>query len=468
MPKRLFVETVGCQMNVLDSELLVGAFRAQGYELAEHAADADVILFNTCSVRKRAEDKVYSNLGRLRQLKLDHPEKVIGVIGCMAQNHQTQIFRRVSFVDLVVGPGQLHQIPELVEKVQRGAEQQIEVSLGRTEANRASVMRSHESFDPLRDPQMRPTSFQAYVRTQIGCDNFCTYCIVPSVRGPEQHRPIDAIVAESRKLVDHGCVEITLLGQTVNSYHYTDENNRSFRLADVLASLQEIEGLRRIKFVTNHPKDMTDSLLEAMRDLPKVSPYLHVPAQSGSNQILERMKRRYTVEHYREMMRRIRDTVPGATISSDFIVGFCGETEKDFLATVDLVRDCRFKNSFIFKYSTRPGTRAADLYDDDVPDEEKRRRNQELLMLQNQISAEENQKEIGKMVKVLVEGPSKSSRTESNHPNNNKTESPTIQLTGRTHADRIVVFNGSPNQIGQIIEVTIHDATPHTLLGEVH
>jgi tRNA-2-methylthio-N6-dimethylallyladenosine synthase len=460
MSKRLYIETVGCQMNVLDSELVVAELRKRGYELVQQLADADAILFNTCSVRQHAEDKIYSYLGRLRQLKQNHPEKVIGVLGCMAQNHQRQIFKRAPFVDLVVGPGQLHQVPDLIDQVAGGSGPLLEVSLGRRDGTRAQIARSHESFDPLRDPQMRPTSFQAYVRILIGCDKFCTYCVVPSVRGPEQARPPEHIVAESRHLADHGCLEITLLGQTVNSYRYADESGRTTRLSDLLAALHEIEGLRRIKFVTNYPKHMTDDLLSAVRDLDKVSPYLHVPAQSGSNRMLKGMKRGYTVGEYRDMMARIRAQVPQATISSDFIVGFCGETDEDFDLSLDLVRESRFKNSFIFKYSVRPGTKAAELYPDDVPDDVKRRRNNELLDLQNRISEEDNRQLVGQTFDVLVEGPSKKGGTGDG-------ESPLVQLSGRTHADRIVVFDGNRRQIGQILPVTIHDCTAHTLIGSV-
>ncbi len=460
MTRRLYIETVGCQMNVLDSELVVAELRRRDYELVQRPADADAILFNTCSVRQHAEDKIYSYLGRLRQLKQNYPKKVIGVLGCMAQNHQQQIFKRAPFVDLIVGPGQLHQVPDLIDRVSRGEGPQMEVSLGRRDGTRQQIARSHESFDPLRDPQMRPTPFQAYVRIQIGCDKFCTYCIVPSVRGPEQGRSPEHIVAESRHLAEHGCLEITLLGQTVNSYKFNHGDGRVTRLSDLLAALHDIDGLRRIKFVTNYPRRMTDDLLAAVRDLEKVSPYLHVPAQSGSNRMLQGMKRGYTVEEYREMMARIRQTVPEATVSSDFIVGFCGETEEDFQQSVDLVRESRFKNSFIFKYSFRPGTKADELYPDDVPYDVKRRRNNELLALQNSISEEDNRRLVGKTFDVLVEGPSKKGGADD-------PAAPVVQLAGRTHADRIVVFDGNRRQIGQILPVTVHDCTAHTLIGSV-
>jgi tRNA-2-methylthio-N6-dimethylallyladenosine synthase len=368
MTQRVYIETVGCQMNVLDSELIVSGLVQAGYEVVDSPRNADAILYNTCSVRQHAEDKIYSALGRLKHAKKHNPHKIIGVLGCMAQKDQKLIFERAPYVDLIVGPGQLHQIPQLIEQIAAGSGPRMEVSLDRKANSREEIEQSFESYDPLRDPQMRPTPFQAFVRVMIGCDKFCTYCIVPSVRGPEQSRPTAQIVAEARQLAAEGCREITLLGQTVNSYRHT-AGGRTTRLSDLLAELHEIAGLSRLKFVTNYPKDMTDDLLEAVRDLPKVSSYLHVPAQSGSNRVLRRMKRGYTVEEYREMLARIRQTVPDSSVTSDFIVGFCGETEDDFAATAEQVRESRFKNSFIFMFSERPGTKSVQLYPVDVPEE---------------------------------------------------------------------------------------------------
>jgi tRNA-2-methylthio-N6-dimethylallyladenosine synthase len=458
--KKLYIETVGCQMNVLDSELVVASLRKRGFELTDNTRDADTILFNTCSVRQHAEDKIYSALGRLKNAKVTHPHKIIGVLGCMAQKDQRIIFERAPYVDLIVGPGQLHQVPDLIAEIEAGSGPRMEVSLGRKDGTRQQIERSHESFDPLRDATMRPTPYQAYVRIMIGCDKFCTYCIVPSVRGPEQSRHPQDIVAEARQLADEGCKEITLLGQTVNSYRYRESGNVT-RLSDLLRLLHEIDGIERIKFVTNYPKDMTDDLLMAVRDLPKCAKYLHVPAQSGSNEVLARMKRGYTIEDYREMMDRIRAIVPEAAVTSDFIVGFSGETEDDFQLTCKLVHEQRFKNSFIFKYSERPGTKGSELFADDVPEEVKKRRNNELLAMQNMISEVDNQPFIGRQVEVLIEGLSKAAE---------KSDDPTseqVQLTGRTMCDRIVVFDGNRRQIGQTLPVTIYDANAHTLFGAV-
>lgn len=455
--QKLFIETVGCQMNVLDSELVVGSLRRKGYELVHEPTAADVILFTTCSVREHAEEKTYSALGRLAKHKKAHPEKVIGVLGCMAQKDQEEVRRRAPHVDLVVGTGQLARVPELVEEVRQTRQPQYALSLGRSDAGRHEVEASFESYDPPRDASMRPTPFQAFVRIQIGCDKFCTYCVVPSTRGPEQSRHPDHIVNECRILADEGCKEVTLLGQTVNSYEFDHGDQRRTRLSDLLARISDLGGIERIKFVTNFPKDMTDDLLDAVRDLPKVVKYLHVPVQSGCDEMLKRMKRTYTVASYREMLARSREKVPGVAISSDFIVGFCGESEEAFQRTMDLVREAKFKNSFIFKYSTRPGTKAHDLFEDDIPDEVKKRRNNDLLAVQNANSLDDHRLWIGQAVSVLVEGPSKVGERQAPGAR---------QMTGRTMTDHIVVFDGDDRMIGQTVTVQVAEASPFTLYGD--
>jgi tRNA-2-methylthio-N6-dimethylallyladenosine synthase len=477
--KRLFIQTVGCQMNILDSELVAGDLLRAGYVLVDSLRNADTVLLNTCSVRQHAEDKIYSALGRLKELKERRPGLVIGILGCMAQKDQLQILKRAPHVDLVVGPGQLGQIPAMLEKIAGGAGPQVELSLDRIGGNRTSVADSFTEYAPPRTAKTRATPHQAMVRIMFGCDKFCTYCIVPRVRGPEQSRPAVEIIEEVKRLADDGCLEITLLGQTVNSYH-DDSGPTSVRLHDLLYRLHDIEGIRRLKFVTNYPKHLSDELLTAVRDLPKVSPYFHVPAQSGSNDVLQRMKRGYTVESYREMLERIRTIVPGAAITSDFIVGFCGETEAEFQQTMDLVRDARFKNSFIFKYSTRPGTKAAELFEDDVPESVKRRRNNDLLAVQNAICLEDNQPFLGRTVEILVEGPSKvaKKRAHATPPGENpptdapatlstnpETDGDVVQLVGRTTCDRIVVFDGPRSMAGRLLQVVIEKVDAFILFG---
>lgn len=456
--KKLYIETVGCQMNVLDSELVVGRLLQDGYELTNDVGKADTILYNTCSVRQHAEDKIYSALGRIRRLKEQKPEITIGVLGCMAQKDQGLILKRAPYVDIVVGPGQLGRVSELLHAAKEEHAPQMAVSLPRTGGTRDNVTASFAEYDPLREPAMRPNPFQAFVRIMMGCDKFCTYCIVPSVRGPEQSRPPVVVVEEAKQLVDQGVKEITLIGQTVNSYAYEESPGQTARLSTLLYRLNEIPGLLRIKFLTNFPNDMTDDLLQAVRDLPRVSRYLHVPAQSGCNEVLKRMKRMYSVALYDDMLARIRETIPDAAVSSDFIVGFSGESEASFEKSVRLVERARFKNSFIFKYSPRQGTKADLLYLDDVPEEVKKRRNNDLLAVQTAICREDHRAFIGRQVEVLVEGPSKSAGV---------LEAGFGQLTGRTSCDRIVVFDGHERLIGEILPVDIEEAASLTLFGRV-
>ncbi|MDR3618183.1 MAG: tRNA (N6-isopentenyl adenosine(37)-C2)-methylthiotransferase MiaB [Paludisphaera borealis] len=458
--KKLYIETVGCQMNVLDSELVVARLRDDGYELTTDIEEADAILYNTCSVRQHAEDKIYSALGRIKQLKKRKPELSIGVLGCMAQKDQNLILKRAPHVDIVVGPGQLARVPELLTIAKAEAKPQLAVSLARTAGSRDDVTSSFDNYDSDREPSVRPSPFQAYLRVMMGCDKFCTYCIVPSVRGPEQSRPPDGIVAEARALAGQGVKEITLIGQTVNSYKFREPDGRTTRLSDLLARLHDVEGVERIKFITNFPNDMTDDLLQAVRDLPKVSRYIHVPAQSGCDLVLKRMKRMYTVGFYEDMLARLRETIPGSSVSSDFIVGFCGETDESFQKTVGLVERSRFKNSFIFKYSPRTGTKADDLFADDVPEEVKKRRNHELLELQTAISLEDNMEFVGRETTVLVEGRSRSTTRREGWDG-------VDQLSGRTHCDRIVVFDGPERLIGRMVQVRIENASGVTLFGQV-
>jgi tRNA-2-methylthio-N6-dimethylallyladenosine synthase len=421
----------------------------------------------------------------------------------MAQKDQDLIFQKAPHVDIVVGTGQLAEIPRMIRETRESAVRvhTKAVSLGRRDGSRSEVSDSFQSYDPLRDPEMRPTPFQAFVRIMIGCDKFCTYCVVPATRGPEQSRPPAHILKETRVLADQGVREITLLGQTVNSYKFT-EDGRLVRMSDLLEQLHDVAEIERIRFITNFPRDMTDDLLQAVRDLPKVMKYLHVPLQSGCDDVLKRMKRGYTVGEYREMMHRIREHIPGCAVSSDFIVGFCGETEEAFQKSMETVQEFRFKNSFIFKYSKREGTKAFEMFEDDIPDDVKRRRNNEMLDLQNRISEEDNAEFIGRRVSVLVEGPSKSAAKraaregqpsdgvallqiagehpqELNHDHHHDEEPQTMQhaspdaarlamqLTGRSECDRIVVFDANPRLIGTTAEIEIHDCTSTTLMGSI-
>ena len=469
--RRLYIETVGCQMNVLDSELVVGALRKRGFEVTGDPDAADTLLFNTCSVREKAEQKIYSALGRLKYRKRQRPGTVIGVLGCMAQKDKDLVFRKMPHVDLVVGTGQLAEVPDLIdtarEKSLRGTKSRLTaLSLSRKGGTRSQIEGSFESYDPLREPTMRPTPHQAFVRVMIGCDKFCSYCVVPSTRGPEQSRSPADILKETQVLAGQGVKEITLLGQTVNSYKH-DEGGKLYRLADLLYLIHDTPGIERIKFVTGYPRDLGDDLLEAIRDLKKCYHYLHVPLQSGCDDVLKVMKRGYTVAHYRDMMQRVWETVPGCSVSSDFIVGHPGETEDSFRKSVESVREFRFKNSFIFKYSPRPGTKGFERLPDDVPEAVKKRRNNALLAVQNEVSEEENAKLIGRTVSVLVEGPSVKQRKADGRDDGGPADTGAVQLRGQTRCDRIVVFDGNPRLIGTTAEIGVEDCTGTTLLGSI-
>lgn len=473
MSKTVYLETMGCQMNELDSELVMGQLRALGYEPTKNMTGADVVLINTCSVREHAEQKVLARLGALRKPKQSRKDMVIGVIGCMAERDPDGIFDKMPHVDLVCGPGELNKIPALIEEVQSTRERAIALaqSLSRksTPLQRALEYDSVEALDMSREPAPDQHVLQSYIRVQRGCDKFCTFCVVPFTRGPERSRPASTIVDEARMLADRGAKEITLVGQTVNSYVH-QENGRPVTFAELLSRVNDVDGIERVRFVTNYPGDFTDDILEAMRDLPKVCEYLHIPVQSGSNPVLRRMRRQYSVEQYVDLIDRARSMVPNLSIASDFIVGFCGETEEDHEASLRLIERCRFKNIFVFKYSPRPGTVADKRDVDDVTDEEKRRRNVEMLARQQEISLEANRQLIGATVEVLIEGYSKAALKAQEAEQSRGEEigwRRSDQLVGRTRGDQIVVFTGKPDDIGRIGNVKIVSATGLTLHGEL-
>ncbi len=469
--KTLYIETMGCAMNVLDSELVVGQLRAAGYTLTDDMKTADVVLFSTCSVRQHAEDKVLSRLGALKKRKLHNPEMIVGVIGCMAERDPDGLVRHAPHVDLICGPGELNKIPAMIKDVRETRSRAIALSqdLSRhsTPLQRALEYDSVEALDLSRAMGMQGNPVQAYIRVQRGCDKFCTFCIVPFTRGAERSRPVRQIVDEAKMLVDRGTVEITLLGQTVNSY-VNQENGRRVRFSDLLARLDGVDGLERIRFVTSYPGDFGDDIFQAMRDLPKVCEYLHLPAQSGSDAVLKRMRRQYTAGQYVDLVQRARDYVRGITLACDFIVGFCGETEQEFAHSVALIERIRFKNIFVFKYSQRPST-VATKRADDIPDPVKRRRNIQLLNLQERISMEENRRLIGRTVQVLVEGYSKralKAQEAEQSRGQEVADEQSDQLVGRTRTDRIVVFPGDIGLAGRLINVRIKAATALTLPGE--
>ncbi len=470
--KRIYLETMGCQMNVLDSELVLGQFRAQGCEPVDRMSAADVVLFNTCSVRDHAEQKVLSRLGALRKRKQRDGGLIVGVIGCMAERDPDGLLAKMPHVDLVCGPGELNKIPALIEEVREHRTRAIAVSASPSRKNtpvqRSLEYDSVEALDLSREPGPDEKILQSYIRVQRGCDKFCTFCVVPFTRGPERSRPPAQILDEARMLADRGAREITLLGQTVNSYIHPD-NGRTVRLAELLSRVAGVGGIERVRFVTSFPGDFTDDIFEAMRDVPEVCEYLHLPVQSGSDIVLERMRRQYRVGTFEEVLARGREIVPGLAVASDFIVGFCGETEENHAASLELVRRCRFKNVFVFKYSERPGTVGAKRMADDVPDEVKRHRNAELLDLQEQVSQVDKQAMVGRTVEVLVEGYSKAAVKAQEAEQSRGSEVSwrrSDQLVGRTRSDHIVVFPGAAAQIGTFAKIRVVAATALTLHGQ--
>jgi tRNA-2-methylthio-N6-dimethylallyladenosine synthase len=420
----VFVEVFGCQMNKLDAELMASSLLDRGYAMTDRIDRAGVVLYVTCAVRQHAEDRVYSKIGRLRLRKERNPGLVVGLVGCIAQRDGPALLKRFPQLDIVCGTGEFLRIPDLIEEVRF-----------------------------RRDRNLGPLPAQAFVSVMRGCDQKCTFCVVPTTRGPEASRPVAEVVDEVRALVDRGVVEVTLLGQTVNSYGKGLAPGRGIGLHTLLAGLDPIPGLERIRFITSHPRFMGASLIAAMADLEKVCEYLHLPVQSGSDRILRRMARGHTAARYRETIDRCRERIPGFTVATDFIVGFPGETDEDFEATRRLMEDIRFQGSFVFKYSPRPGTRAAEKMEDDVPERVKRERNAALLGAQERISGELNAARVGSVEEVLVEGVSK------NDPS---------RLTGRTRGNSIVVFPGAPSDglEGKLADVKIVASTPLTLIGE--
>ncbi len=523
----VYLETFGCQMNVLDSQLVTSQLKALGYGFTDDWKSADVVLYNTCSVREVAENKVWSRIGKygkhhdeLRQRNENFRGGVLGVIGCMAERDGEDLMRRHPQVDLMCGPGELDKVPMLIENAMRNkrvgttpSSEDPTVALQGNTHRRSGTLAAAEdqlelldlarSFAPAPDDGDMPGQGKsAYVRITRGCNKFCTYCVVPHTRGAEVHRPPDHILDECKRLADAGVIEVTLLGQTVNHYHYDQGaavtvngiqqpqvgtvispnrgtggpspvfNATTTSFADLLDRIhEEIPALQRIRFVTSFPRDFGDDILQVIRDRPRICRYLHLPVQSGSNRILKLMNRGYKVEQYFELVERIRHYLPDAELATDLICGFPTETDEDHQATAELLRRCRFKNSFIFKYSPRPGTPAMDRLPDDVPDVIKKRRNNELLAIQAEVGAAVHAAYIDKTVRVFVEQISSKSQRNANRADAAVTlgwQAPeTItQLSGRTDGDLIVMFDGDPSLIGQIIEVQITRSAPLALFGE--
>ncbi len=456
---KVFLQTYGCQMNKLDTALVTSALQEAGFSLTTIVKEADVVLINTCSVREHAEQRVLSHLGHLKHIKKTRPDMIVGVIGCMAQRLGDKLLEHEA-VNIVCGPTQIPQIADLLKQALEKNQKRLAV----TEKIRKSSEDQNqtlESFESAYGIESRQIPSQAFVRVMRGCNNFCAYCIVPYVRGPEICRPPELIIEQIKKLADQGIKQVTLLGQTVNSYKYK-KNGRTWSLADLLNAASDINGIEWLRFVTSYPsEEFFDDIMKVMADSPKVCNHLHMPAQSGSDNILHAMNRHYTAAWYLELLERARAAVPGIAIAGDFIVGFPGETDDDFQATVDLLNKALYRNCFIFKYSPRPGTTADKRLRDTVPAEVKQKRIAGLLAAQEKISDRLSRGFLDKEVKILVEGLSKKSHRNIAGGSDNP------QLVGRTATDYIVVFNGPPSLAGKFAKVKITKTSPLTLFGEL-
>jgi len=439
-----FIRTYGCQMNERDSEALTCLLGATGYTLVDSEDDADVILFNTCSVRDQAERKVLGKVGSLKKLKKKRPEVVIGVIGCMAQNYGRDLLDQLPHVDLVVGTDQLHEIPDLLEEVRRGTHGLVATQTGDSVLG---ALRGHQGGQ-----------VSAHVAVMRGCDQFCSYCIVPFTRGREKSRPIEEVVREVTQLVAQGTKEVFLLGQNVTAYGLAEARREegyertASPFADLLRAVHEVPGLARIRFLSPHVKFMNDAFIDAICELPKVCKSFHVPVQSGSDRILALMRRGYTLVDYLDRIQRIRDRLSEVTFSTDIIVGFPSETEEDFRATRQLMAEVGFDMAYIFRYSIRSGTKAAKELDDDVPEEEKMVRNKLLLADLAAGAKQLNHKFVGETVEILVQGPSKRNAE---------------RWAGRTGTNKVCIFTPSQEvKAGDLLSLRIERTTSHSLFGE--
>jgi tRNA-2-methylthio-N6-dimethylallyladenosine synthase len=438
MAGKLFIKTFGCQMNEYDSSRMADGLRvAAGLELTENPEEADVLLLNTCSIREKAQEKVFSQLGRWRPWKERNPALIIGVGGCVASQEGEAIRQRAPYVDLVFGPQTLHRLPEMVNQVRQAHTPMVDVSFPEI-----------EKFDRL--PEPRADGPTAYVSVMEGCSKYCTYCVVPFTRGEEISRPFDDVIAEVAGLADQGVKEIHLLGQNVNAYRGEMHEGGEADLALLIEYVAAIEGVERVRFTTSHPVEFTDSLIDVYAQVPELVSFLHLPVQSGSDRVLAMMKRGHMAIEYKSKIARLRKVRPDITISSDFIVGFPGETESDFEETLKLIEEIGFDHSYSFIYSRRPGTPAADL-PDDVPLEVKQQRLERLQQLINTQAQRISRQMVGTSQRILVERPAKKDPS---------------QLAGRTENNRVVNFTAPAELIGQFVEVRITEALPNSLRGE--
>ena len=436
--KKLYIETYGCQMNVADSEVVASVMQMAGYEMCQDEAEADAIFMNTCSVRENAENKIYNRLDTLHAEQKKGRKVILGVLGCMAERVKDDLIEN-HHAQLVAGPDSYLNLPDMIAQAEAG-NKAIDIALSKTE--------TYKDIVPQRVALAKISGFVSIMR---GCDNFCHYCIVPYTRGRERSRDVDSILNEVQILHKQGYKEVTLLGQNVNSYRFKNAEGQIIDFPELLRTVARAVPTMRIRFSTPHPKDMSDATLRVIAEVPNVCRHIHLPIQSGSNKVLKLMNRKYTVEWYLSRVKAIRELVPDCGLSTDIFVGYHGETEEDHAESLRIMREVGYDSAFMFKYSERPGTYASKHLPDDVPEDVKIRRLNELIMVQNENSARANHAEVGNVREVLVEGPSKRSRE---------------QLCGRTEQNKMVVFDKGNHHIGERVMVRITGSTSATLLGE--
>lgn len=437
--KQVFIETYGCQMNVNDSEVVLSILQPYGYSLCDSIKEADLILINTCSIRDNAEQRIWGRLDIFRLEKKKRKGVVVGILGCMAERLKEELLNHAA-VDIVAGPDSYRELPQLIASL-TGGEKQIN-----------TILSQEETYADISPVRMDKNGVSSYISIMRGCNNMCTYCVVPYVRGAERSRDPKSIVREAEELFGNGYREVTLLGQNVDSYNWVNPDNPAEKtdFAKLLEMVALIDPKLRVRFSTSHPKDMGDSVLYTMAMYPNICKHVHLPVQSGSNAMLAKMNRKYTRESYLERVKKIREILPDCEISTDIIAGFCGETEEDHLQTLSIMREVGYYTAFMFQYSERPNTKAARHYPDDVPAEVKSRRLSEVIQVHGEISLASNQKDLGKVVEVLVEGYSKKSKAE---------------LTGRSSQNKVVVFPAGNHKVGDYVNVKVERCTPATLIG---
>ena len=431
--RKLFIETYGCQMNVGDTEIIISILQQHGYRYTEMQTEADVILINTCSIRDNAEQRIWGRLSEMRRLKKQKPSLVVGIVGCMAERLNEALLKPETGVDVVAGPDAYRDLPNLLKAAEAGTKG-VNVLLS-----------TEETYGEIAPVRIDKNGVSGFISIMRGCNNFCSYCVVPYTRGRERSRDAETIVAEARTLFENGYREVTLLGQNVNSYCWGEVD-----FPELMRRVADISPLLRVRFATSHPKDMSDKLLEVMASKENICRAIHLPAQSGSTAMLTRMNRKYTREWYLDRIAAIRRYMPDCAITTDLIAGFAGETEEEHQDTLSLMREVGYDFAYMFKYSERPGTFAQRNLGDDVPDEVKSRRLQEIIALQNELGLESYRRDVGKEFEVLVEGPSRRSEA---------------QLCGRTSQNKMVVFDNNGNRAGDYVRVRITDCTSATLLG---